>query len=121
MCQSTGRFADGGGSPLVWGTGVPVLTKPIRDIVELLHQHSMVHHVHGDLRGQNVMYGRRKADIQVIDFDWAGKEGEARYPKDLPPAVKWPRGAEPGGIIAAAHDWYWIDEFFKPGIERRRY
>ncbi|KAI0739155.1 hypothetical protein C8Q80DRAFT_234232 [Daedaleopsis nitida] len=106
-----------GGRPLVTGTGVPALTKQIRNIVELLHQHGMVH---GDLRGQNVLYGRRMADIQVIDFDWAGKEGEARYPKDLSPAVKWPHGAEPGGLITTAHDWYWMDEFFKPGTRRMR-
>ena len=50
----------------------------------------------------------------IIDFDWAGKEGEARYPKDLSPAVRWPPGAKAGGLITKAHDWCFVDAFFKP-------
>ena len=38
-------------------------------------------YVHGDLRRPNI---RVVGDtVWVLDFDWAGKEGEARYPPDL--------------------------------------
>ncbi|KAI0739132.1 hypothetical protein C8Q80DRAFT_232263 [Daedaleopsis nitida] len=105
------------GRALTRGTGVPALTKQIREVVGLLHANDMVH---GDLRGQNVLYEESKNRVMIIDFDWAGKEGEARYPKDLSPAVKWPHGAEPGGLITTAHDWHWMDEFFTPGTRRMR-
>ncbi|KAI0704761.1 hypothetical protein C8Q76DRAFT_603626, partial [Earliella scabrosa] len=81
----------------------------IRAAVNLLHEHGMVH---GDLRPQNVFMDVTAKAVRIIDFDWAGKEGEARYPGDLSPRVQWPPGARPGGLITRAHDLYWLDKVF---------
>ena len=48
--------------------------------------------VHGDLRPPNVLVrpakdGKKSAIL--LDFDWAGRAGEARYPDDLNPDVLW--------------------------------
>eukprot|EP00731_Ephydatia_muelleri_P037961 Em0612g5a len=47
--------------------------------------------------------------IAVIDYDWAGKANEAKYPLWMNPACNWPQGASCGGIITVDHDNYWID------------
>lgn len=31
----------------------------------------------------------------VVDFDWAGKEGEARYPATMNKDINWPEDANP--------------------------
>lgn len=63
--------------------------------------------VHGDLRSPNVHI---KEDKQVVlfDFDWAGKEGEAKYPDMLNPCETWPPGAQLGALITKEHDQFMI-------------
>ena len=50
--------------------------------------------VHGDLRPNNIMCrvqpGEGELEIRVIDFDWAGKVGVARYPAVMNPHIPWP-------------------------------
>ena len=54
--------------------------------------------VHGDLRPNNIMCRTRphkgtegeELEIKVIDFDWAGKLGSAKYPAIMNPQIKWP-------------------------------
>ncbi|KAI0704760.1 hypothetical protein C8Q76DRAFT_801659 [Earliella scabrosa] len=81
--------------------------------------------VHGDLRPLNFLMDAETGAVRIIiDFDWAGKEGEARYPENLSPPVRWPPGAKPGGFITRAHDLYWVDKLFsssgKPMIRGRQ-
>ncbi|KIO16990.1 hypothetical protein M407DRAFT_229930 [Tulasnella calospora MUT 4182] len=67
--------------------------------------------VFGDLRPPSIMLcerdipgvGTRKGAM-LVDFDWAGKENEQRYPPVLNPDIKWPEGVEEGGIIKMEHD-----------------
>ncbi|KIO24082.1 hypothetical protein M407DRAFT_26518 [Tulasnella calospora MUT 4182] len=67
--------------------------------------------VFGDLRPPNIMLcerdipgsGTRKGAM-LVDFDWAGKENEQRYPPALNPEIKWPEGVVGGGIIKMEHD-----------------
>ena len=65
---------------------------------------------HGDCRPANVMLRRgwSPADgdegVRFVDFDWAGAEGEARYPAFMNIDVPWPHGAAPGALLAQAHD-----------------
>lgn len=59
--------------------------------------------VHGDLRSPNLMVNGDR--VMVLDFDWAGRAGEVRYPcvlnhKD----ICWPEGADIGALISRAHD-----------------
>ena len=66
--------------------------------------------VHGDLRPNNIMCRvqseggteGQELEIKVIDFDWAGKAGSAKYPAIMNPAINWP-GA-PRGFIEESHD-----------------
>ena len=66
--------------------------------------------VHGDLRPNNIMCRvqpesgteGQELDIKVVDFDWAGKLGSAKYPAIMNAAIKWP-GA-PRGPIDEDHD-----------------
>ena len=54
--------------------------------------------VHGDLRPNNIMCQelpdqgkeRGELEIKVIDFDWAGRLGVARYPTNRNPDIAWP-------------------------------
>ena len=72
--------------------------------------------VHGDFRAANIMLKPgEEANAMLIDFDWAGEAGVAKYPftrNDL----GYP--GQPGGFIAAEHDrtFYetWKDRVFKP-------
>ncbi|PIL34742.1 hypothetical protein GSI_03523 [Ganoderma sinense ZZ0214-1] len=53
------------------------------------------------------------ARAYLIDFDWAGKEGEARYPVDptLNPDVEWPRPVSelPGQLITKDDDLFMLE------------
>lgn len=67
-----------------------------------------LHHggyVFGDLRRPNVLVDGER--VMLIDFDWCGKAGEARYPADilLEPGM-WDDGVERGGLIEQKHDAY---------------
>lgn len=42
--------------------------------------------------------------VVFVDFDWAGAEGEARYPAQLNSAIRWADGTDPGGLIMQRHD-----------------
>ncbi len=62
--------------------------------LNILHGEGLVF---GDLRRPNIMImpGPNKDDtVRLIDFDWAGKENEARYPIHLNQSkeVKWADG-----------------------------
>jgi hypothetical protein len=55
-------------------------------VVSLLHQGNFVY---GDIRGVNIMVKREwnegdvTGNVKLIDFDWAGREGSARYPPNV--------------------------------------
>jgi len=82
----------------------------VKEVVAYLHEKG---YVHGDLRGPNVLITQNSEDKTprpvIIDFDWAGKIGEAKYPVFLNPAIEWPDGAIYGSLIKVVHDLEWID------------
>jgi RIO-like serine/threonine protein kinase len=45
--------------------------------------------VFGDLRDPNILYDTSEARVVLVDFDWAGKDGESRYPAMLNPSNAW--------------------------------
>ncbi|KAG6900734.1 hypothetical protein C0993_003760 [Termitomyces sp. T159_Od127] len=79
----------------------------VRGIVQELHEGGFVH---GDVRDINVLVdpgSLQSADVMVflIDFDWAGAAGIARYPYDVnTEMVRRPEGVEGGGLILLEHD-----------------
>ena len=65
--------------------------------------------VHGDVRDVNILVRRPDVDqslrsVLLVDWDWAGKEGEAKYPHSMNPEVLRPSDAVVGGRITAKHD-----------------
>ncbi|KAI0714115.1 hypothetical protein C8Q72DRAFT_206479 [Fomitopsis betulina] len=83
-----------------------VLTNPahvasLRSAITTLHKHGLVF---GDLRKPNVLLMVDR--VVLIDFDWCGKEGEARYPSDilLLDSLDWHGRVERGQLIKKVHD-----------------
>ncbi|THH28240.1 hypothetical protein EUX98_g5954 [Antrodiella citrinella] len=69
--------------------------------------------VHGDIRRPNVLVVRRHgldddpADSDggmLLDFDWAGREGEVRYPYGINMQINWTDGVAGGKPILKEHD-----------------
>ena len=49
--------------------------------------------------------GISKSTAQLINFDWAGKQGEVRYPFSINlSAIPWPRGGKERALIEKEHD-----------------
>ncbi|KAG9042544.1 hypothetical protein FS837_010740 [Tulasnella sp. UAMH 9824] len=82
------------------------------EILGLMERANMVH---GDLRPNNIMLevhrvhdsyipicSGEKANLRVIDFDWAGESGSVRYPLQRNQEIAWPGG--PGDSITSQHD-----------------
>ena len=109
------RLGDMGGAVL----------KRLQEIVSLLQGERMVH---VDLRPKNIMVKvdeqRRismsdgKPVLSLIDFDCAGKVGDARYQPFLNPKIRWPEGAAAYEIVGPDDDRIlldsWWDEFVQP-------
>ena len=75
----------------------------ILEAIKTLHEGGLVH---GDVRGMNIMKSTKNEEtvIMLLDFDWAGKTGEARYPDVMNPAVDRPSGVVRCGLIQMNHD-----------------
>jgi hypothetical protein len=74
----------------------------LRTAVQILHDADFVH---GDLREPNILV-TEDGDTKIIDFDWCGKDREARYPSDinLGNGVYWDPDVTRGGLIKKDHD-----------------
>ena len=83
--------------------------KQIENAIQKLHDKEFVF---GDLRGPNVMFSKDK--VFLIDFDWAGKKGEVRYPRNLSRRVKWPENVEKLEMkpIDYGHDIFMLNQLF---------
>ncbi|KAH8091727.1 kinase-like domain-containing protein [Cristinia sonorae] len=80
---------------------------------EIAHALSILHNagfVYGDLRSPNVMLS--KSSLKLIDFDWAGKEGVATYPRRLSKDIRWAKGVADFAPMRKAHDLEMLDKVF---------
>ncbi|KAF8325651.1 uncharacterized protein EI90DRAFT_2931653, partial [Cantharellus anzutake] len=77
-----------------------------------LHQNEFVH---GDIRTTNIMVRKDgKPGILLVNFDWAGKIGEVRYPMNVNDVeIKRPEGASDDQLIKAEHDIAMIGYMFE--------
>ena len=82
----------------------------IEKAVNTLHDNQLVF---GDLRPPNVMVSGSQA--YLIDFDWAGRVNEARYPLNLSEAVAWPEEAKKLELelILVEHDLTMLKRLFR--------
>jgi hypothetical protein len=51
-----------------------------------------------------VMVNQAGDRLVMIDFDWAGKEGQVLYPPFLNPDIPRPAGVQSGKLIKKQHD-----------------
>jgi hypothetical protein len=93
---------------------VPSCKETIGQSVHRLH---MLGFVHGDLRDTNVFVREKKKegqwDCQLIDYDWAGRKEEVRYPTGVYSSnVVWrPERYMDGQVITYEHDERTMEEF----------
>ena len=80
----------------------PSAKEEVARALEILHDND---YAFGDLRRQNVMITRNE-EVKLIDFDWAGKENETRYPLLASRAITGPFGIEGGSPIKKSHNRY---------------
>ncbi|KAG1848834.1 hypothetical protein C8R48DRAFT_641478 [Suillus tomentosus] len=78
----------------------PSFHQEVKDVMKYCHGKGFVF---GDLRKPNIMI-RKDGKVQLIDFDWAGRKGEVKYPVSISPAINWPKGAQGLGPILEEHD-----------------
>ena len=62
----------------------------LRRAFDLLYDHGMVF---GDLRPPNIMIIKAN-EVKLIDFNWAGENGQAKYPYLMSPGINWPEGVK---------------------------
>ncbi|KIY63235.1 hypothetical protein CYLTODRAFT_360313, partial [Cylindrobasidium torrendii FP15055 ss-10] len=66
-------------------------------------------YVLGDIREPNIMVAGEDK-LWLLDFEWAGKQGEVCYPAEINMAWEyWAPGVGPGAKIMQAHDAYCVD------------
>ncbi|CCM06242.1 uncharacterized protein FIBRA_08491 [Fibroporia radiculosa] len=78
--------------------------------------------VHGDIRDANLMARTSpvagESAFMLLDFDWAGRAGEARHPKNLYKGWSlWrPSRVGGGGLILADDDLEMLDGYFPASV-----
>ncbi|PPQ79188.1 hypothetical protein CVT25_002773 [Psilocybe cyanescens] len=80
----------------------------LKNALKLLHDNGLVF---GDVRSPNVMITAAK-EVKLIDFDWAGEEGQAKYPYLISPGIPWPAGVQPLAVIERDHDLQMLEKMF---------
>jgi hypothetical protein len=83
------------------------IKRKVMSIVETLHKGGFVH---GDVRDSNLLIDLASlasddVTVHLVDFDWAGRVREARYPMGVNrKTVRRPEGVEGGELITQQHD-----------------
>lgn len=77
----------------------------LRKVFQHLHDAG---YVYGDLRQPNVMI-TREGKVQLIDFDWAGRDGKVKYPIAISTSIDWPAGVQGLTFIHKEHDNAMLD------------
>ncbi|KAH9162832.1 hypothetical protein EDB89DRAFT_2234529 [Lactarius sanguifluus] len=83
----------------------------VKSALAVLHDSGLVF---GDLRRPNIVIDTKgdRDRALLIDFEWVGRDGQARYPALLNNSgeIKWPTGVAPHGIMQKEHDIEMIDK-----------
>jgi hypothetical protein len=94
------------------------LIAEIWKVVDVLHNGGFVH---GDIRDVNMMTRHewrteeKARNVFLLDFDWAGRDGAAKYPPNLNlETVKRHEGVKDGVLITQEHDEFMVNCIFGP-------
>ena len=83
-----------------------MIEQQLRNILSFMHRKG---YVHGDLREPNILVsGKSEIKLKIVDFNWAGKAGEVKYPWDLNTDA-FKSSAKPGQKILMEHDSEQVD------------
>ena len=107
------------------GSMADAVRKRLEEIVDCLQTQQMVH---TDLRPKNILVkvdehrrvtmAEGKPVLSLIDFDWSGLVGEARYPPFLNPRIPWPTKTKGYARVGREDDRIlldsWWDAFIQP-------
>jgi hypothetical protein len=86
----------------------------VKKAVTLLRSKNLVF---GDLRLPNIL--PKGGRVMIIDFNWCGGAGDARYPAELnlDRELGWPSGVRPGLIMQKEHDLFMLGKLPVPSRE----
>ena len=87
-----------------------VARSEIRRALDLLHNAGLVF---GDLRSPNIMVKITTGEVKLIDFNWAGVEGQVTYPYLISKDIPWPEGVEALKTIECVHDLQMFHKLFQ--------
>ncbi|KAI0316708.1 hypothetical protein OF83DRAFT_1059914, partial [Amylostereum chailletii] len=80
----------------------------IKKATRILHDHGFVF---GNLRHPNILVLPETLGAMLIDFEWAGKEGQARYPRyiNMVANINWAPTVEGLGLNEREHDIHMLE------------
>ena len=75
----------------------------IANAIKILQKENLVF---GDLRTSNILVVGAGKGAKLIDFDWCGEDGKARYPRTLNDnsGISWPPGVGWDAVMQKEHD-----------------
>lgn len=84
--------------------------KRVRSAIKLLHDENCVF---GDLRPNNILRPSDGAGVLLVDFDWCGEDGKAKYPPSLNEDRKcgWHPDVKGGAVMKKMHDDHLLNSF----------
>ncbi|KAF8654708.1 hypothetical protein AX16_003459 [Volvariella volvacea WC 439] len=95
-----------------YGPDTPFVDAAVRDgikaALDTLHERNIAF---GDLRRPNVVIGEDGRPY-LIDFDWSGEAGQAKYPLYISESIRWPPGVQALSPITKDHDIWMLDHHF---------
>lgn len=112
------RAEDGDGHSLLHTPAVSLDAAQalVKEKLDALHEAGFVH---GDVRSVNVLVRNKNSvsepalsDVLLVDFDWAGRVGEAVYPRRINPQVERPPRAKTGEKIQVEDDLWMVERLY---------
>ncbi|CAG8492336.1 10200_t:CDS:2, partial [Racocetra persica] len=88
------------------------LKEKIKKVVKYMHDSD---YVHRDLCAGNFLFchlENDEFDVKLIDFEWSGKVGFARYSHFMNHNIQWPDSAEDGKLVTKTHDLVMLNQTF---------
>jgi serine/threonine protein kinase len=85
----------------------PSVVEAIHESLRLFHQAG---YVHCDIRNTNIMVSESGNHLMIVDLDWGGNAGVARYPGCVNfEEIERPLDARDGRLITKEHDHFMIN------------
>ena len=99
----------------------PLPLAVLDDIAQTLSTFHRANFVHGDIRDVNIMASKTgNKQFMIVDFDWAGKVGEALYPACVnTETIVRPEKELDGKPILPMHDMFMLEELKRDNEKKK--